>query len=113
MTPVNIVSLPGLPVEYGTILHDRLASGIRRDGSHRYAHYAEQIGRASEGCGGDETVGRGAFQFRFSKPRRKTIIGASVCLRQEIVSTYGMDYDIQTTYICLKTRTLNPILLGQ
>jgi hypothetical protein len=66
-------ALPGLPVEYGTILHDRLASAIRRDGSHRYAHYAEQIGRASEGRGGDETVGRGAFQFRFQNPAEKPL----------------------------------------
>ena len=36
--------LPGLPVEYGTILYDWLASTIHRDGSHRYAHDAEQIG---------------------------------------------------------------------
>ena len=68
--------LPSLPVEYGIILYDRLASAIRRDGSHRYAHYAEQIGRAFEGRGGEGTVGRGAFQLRFSKLGRNIIIGA-------------------------------------
>jgi hypothetical protein len=67
--------LPGLPVEYGT---------IRREGSHRYAHYAEQIGRASEGRGGDGTAGQGAFQFRFPKPRRKFIIGARTLVCGEL-----------------------------
>jgi hypothetical protein len=33
----------------------------------------DHIGRASEGRGGDETVGRGAFQFRFQNPAEKPL----------------------------------------
>jgi hypothetical protein len=36
-------SIPVFLVEYGAILHDRLASTIRRDGSSRHAHYAEKV----------------------------------------------------------------------
>jgi hypothetical protein len=62
------MNLPGLPP-------------VRRDGPRRYAHYVEQIGRASEGRGG---VGRGAFQFQFSKPRRKIIILIGIQHQQPI-----------------------------
>ena len=70
----ELANLPSFPVEYVAIFRDRLARAIPRDRSRRYGHYAEQIGKASEGRGGDGTVSRGAFQFLFSKPRRKTII---------------------------------------
>ena len=59
----TLANLPSLPAEYGIILHD-----FHRDGPHTHANDAEQIGRASEESGGDGTVGRNAFQFRFSKP---------------------------------------------
>jgi len=39
--------------------------------------------------------------------------GVSVRLHQEVIRAYGMDYDIQTTNLCLKTRTSNTTISGQ
>ena len=72
-------NIPGFPVEYGTILHDRLASAIRCDGSHRYAHYAERIGRVSKGVVATELPVKAHSSFDFQNPTKKLLYMLGLC----------------------------------